>query len=180
MRLLPQESALCNTERASVSFLAEFIPGTALSAVRSQIRSRHHCLAALYHGDFKLCLAAVIGDISFFCNTRDLYGAFPSVSYMMQFAFPSQVDAVHASDLLPAFMNGIQDAVDVILNADPDFDEANAYTLATDLDESIKDVYQVYFGAFAASGNPNSGPPMRLFNWPVASPGESLSNVLRV
>ncbi|KJR86857.1 uncharacterized protein SPSK_01554 [Sporothrix schenckii 1099-18] len=162
------------------TFLAEFIPGPALATVRSQIRSRYNCVAAPYRGDFKLCLAAVIGDSSFFCNTRDLYGAFPSVSYMMQYAFPTEVEAVHASDLLPAFMNGIQDAVDIILNADPDFGEAKAYALATDLDESIKYVYQAYFGAFAASGNPNSGPPTRPFDWPVASPGESLSNVLRV
>ncbi len=102
---------------------------------------------------------------------------------MMQYSFPTENYATHATDLLPLFMNNWEDAYQIIITGDPDFNKTYAKLLAKDLQSYIETPYQAYLGAFAVSGNPNSGTATRPLTWPIATPGDDgdeLKNVVRV
>ncbi|KAE9579342.1 hypothetical protein CGMCC3_g4630 [Colletotrichum fructicola] len=144
-------------------FLDVFLPGAELVSQRQKIAAQYPCTEAPYDGDYRLCIATVIRDASFTCNTRDLYSAYPSISHMMRYGFPTASLARRASDLVPLFSNYYSEA------------------------KAILEKNNTYFASFALSGgNPNTlMMPEVLFweppTWTVADgSGDELTNVLTV
>ncbi len=98
---------------------------------------------------------------------------------MLQYGFPDFANAIHASDLIPLFMNGYDDAYNIVYANTNSSYEAN--TMATGLYTIVMGEYQDYLSSFAVYGDPNV--EKRLFSptWPLATPdGDYLTNVLQV
>lgn len=167
------------------AFLNIFFPGAKLASQRERIAAQYPCTAPPYNGDYRLCIATVIRDASFTCNTRDLYSAYPDVAHMMQYGFPIAYYARHAADLVALFANNHEEAVDILKKNHVPFAGAYANLL---INTRVALAYQTYFASFALSGGdpntlempqvPNGNPP----TWPVAdgSSGDELRNVLTV
>lgn len=173
------------TSQASLdAFLAVFLPGSRFAKQRAQIVVQYDCVNR-FGGDFTACIAAIIRDASFTCNTRDLLSAFPSKTYMMRYGFLIPSKAFHASDLLPLFSNSYDEMVRLLQNNGLKSWVGAAYSWL--LFKNIATVYQTYFASFAAhSGDPNGlqqpknngiAAPM----WPLADgSGENVTKVLTV
>ncbi|KAJ3457968.1 hypothetical protein MRS44_012077 [Fusarium solani] len=171
------------SETAFNDFLATFLPGAKLESQRQQIAQQYNC-TKLFGGDYTLCIATVIRDASFTCNTRDLYSAYPSESHMMRYGYPFPNYAYHASDLIPLFANSFDEAVGLLSKSLGDF-LANLYARPL-INTNLAAAYQTYFASFAASGDPNGlslplvagqQPP----KWPIVDgSGDELANVLTV
>jgi carboxylesterase type B len=171
------------SEGAFNDFLGLFLPGNKLRSIRKQISEQYNCMV-LFGGDYTACIATTIRDASFTCNTRDLYSAYPTVSYMMRYSFPLERFAYHATDLVALFSNSVNQAVKLLGKKLPaPLDKMYANSL---INTGIAAAYQTYFAALALSGNPNAlelpevagvQPP----RWPVADgSGDLLTNVLTV
>ncbi|KAJ3951283.1 hypothetical protein N0V92_012318 [Colletotrichum tropicale] len=167
-------------------FLNVFLPGVELASQRQKIAAQYPCTEAPYDGDYRLCIATVIRDASFTCNTRDLYSAYPSISHMMRYGFPTASLARHASDLVPLFSNYYSEAKAILEKNNVSTLEADAYAFLL-VDSDLAEAYQTYFASFALSGgNPNTlMMPEVLFweppTWTVADgSGDELTNVLTV
>ncbi|KAK1465073.1 hypothetical protein CMEL01_12428 [Colletotrichum melonis] len=167
------------------AFLNIFLPGAKLAPQRQQITAQYPCAQSPYNGDYRLCIATVIRDASFVCNTRDLYSAYPSIARMMRYGFPIGQLARHAADLVALFSNNLEEAKDIL--------KKNKVPLAAQyasllVDTHVAQAYQTYFASFALSGGdpntlpmphvPKGDPP----KWPVAdgNSGDQLENVLTV
>ncbi|KAG7039410.1 carboxylesterase family protein [Colletotrichum scovillei] len=175
-------------------FLETFFPEADLEPQRQDIANQYPCTKPPYNGDYRFCIATVIRDASFTCNTRDLYSAYPTISHMMQYAFPTAEYAHHASDLLTLFANNKTEAVDILMDFDKNLTTTEAGLYADALvGTQLARAYQTYFASFAVSvGNPNALPrpkvkPVPLLpgwttpDWPVADGSEdALQNVLKV
>ena len=157
-------------------FLAIFLPGKNLEHVRQEITQQYDCEKD-FGGDYRACIAEVIRDASFTCNTRDLFNAYPDKSHMMRYGFPISKKAYHASDLLALFSNTHAEVVQ-LLNSTLYADEL--------INTNVSTAFQTYFASFALSGDPNSLPlpPVTYGHapeWPVADgTGDNLTNVLQV
>ncbi|KAK0722613.1 Alpha/Beta hydrolase protein [Lasiosphaeria miniovina] len=158
------------------AFLNDFFPEPSLGPVRAAMRAQYNCKTT-YSGNFRACIADLIRDSTFTCNTRQLFEAYPSVAYMMRYAFPFDEYAVHASDLIPTFMNGFDDAYDM-LRAN-NMSKTEAFLYAGFLDTEIMPWYQSYLASFGLHANPNQGPSDTTY-WPVATPGDEIGNVMQV
>lgn len=159
-------------------FLAEFLPGDKLSGVRDQIREQYDC-ESHYDGNFTNCLKEVIQDSSFTCNTRDLFEAYPDKSYMMEYAFPGDTLAYHASDLIPLFANNVDQVLGLLAKVMRSKILAKLY--AKVLEGLVATRYKAYFASFALTGDPNAMQEHSRLFWPVADGGkDELTDVLRV
>lgn len=169
------------------AFLNIVLPGAKLESQRQRIAAQYPCTASPYYGDYRLCIATVIRDASFTCNTRDLYSAYPDMAHMMQFGFPTAFHAVHAADLVALFANNYEEAVDILQKNRVPFPGPELFANLL-IDTHVALAYQTYFASFALSGGdpntlempqvPNGNPP----TWPVAdgSSGDELRKVLTV
>ncbi|KAJ0311114.1 hypothetical protein COL5a_002465 [Colletotrichum fioriniae] len=167
------------------AFLNIFLPGAKLASQRQQITAQYPCAESPYNGDYRLCIATVIRDASFVCNTRDLYSAYPSIAHMMRYGFPIGQFARHAADLVALFSNNLQEATDILKKNKVPLPALYASLL---VDTHVAQAYQTYFASFALSGGdpntlpmphvPKGDPP----TWPVAdgNSGNELENVLTV
>ncbi|KAK1983798.1 Alpha/Beta hydrolase protein [Colletotrichum cereale] len=167
------------------AFLGIFLPGAKLTSQRERIAAQYPCTAPPYNGDYRQCIATVIRDASFTCNTRDLYSAYPDIAYMIRYGFPINTYARHAADLVALFANNHAEAVEIL-----EKNKVPAAKLYANLliNTRVAQAYQTYFASFALSGgDPNTlemphvsrvNPP----TWPVAdgSSGDQLRNVLTV
>jgi hypothetical protein len=134
----------------------------------------------MFDSDFTKCIREVIQDLSFTCNTRQLFDSYPTVSYMMEYAFPFANWAYHGSDLIPLFTNNLEEANMLLEQLGlPQF-IVELYSGVLDLE--ITPRYQNYLASFAAlRGNPNGIPFDPPLTWPVADgSGDKLSNVMKV
>ncbi|XXH04130.1 hypothetical protein Hte_010542 [Hypoxylon texense] len=162
-------------------FLHEFLPSESLENEITAIKEKYTCT----DGDYLQCLATVIRDSMFTCNTRDLFDAFPKMSYMMRYEFPNAGFAVHATDLIPLFVNSRQEIVDLLNSllkesADKWWVKLVVEGYATLLDH-IPKIYQNYFASFALTGDPNTGLVEPEVPWPIADgSGDELSGVLNI
>lgn len=176
-----------NSSDTFAAFLEIFFPGDELEPIRGEIAAQYNCTEPPYNNDYQLCIATVIRDASFTCNTRDLYSAYPDVAHMMRYGFLDAESARHAVDLIALFANNDEEAVEILENAGIPHNNATWYAYFL-IDTSVSLAYQTYFASFALSGgDPNTlempqiedwNPPM----WPVAngSSGDELTNVLTV
>ncbi|SPJ81876.1 uncharacterized protein FTOL_09281 [Fusarium torulosum] len=134
------------SEGAFNDFLGLFLPGNKLRSVRKQISQQYNC-TVLFGGDYTACIATTIRDASFTCNTRDLYSAYPTVSYMMRYSFPLERFAYHATDLVALFSNSIDQAVQLLGKKLPaPLDKMYANSL---INTGVAAAYQTYFAALA-------------------------------
>ncbi|KAK7414164.1 hypothetical protein QQX98_006950 [Neonectria punicea] len=147
-------------------FLTKFLPGESLAPLRTKIANQYNCVKN-YKGDYNICLRHVIRDASFTCNTRDLLDSYPQQAYAMNYGFPNDDLAYHATDLVPLFAN-----VDVPGQIVAMFWRAFKYPLlaankwALQLRSKIIPTYLQYFSSFARYGNTNgTGNP----GWPVVN-----------
>jgi hypothetical protein len=133
----------------------------------------------MFGGNYTKCILEVIQDLSFTCNTRNLFSSYPGISYMMEYAYPLPALAVHASDLIPLFMNSKDEALKLLELFGTTGFEAQIYVdMLTTL---VTPRYQNYFASFALSGDPNALPFSPPLTWPVADgSGDKLSNIMRV
>lgn len=178
-----------NSSDTFTAFLNMFLPGDKLAPQRQRIADQYPCTAPPYNGSYSLCIATVIRDSSFTCNTRDLYSAYPDVAYIMQYGYPWADLARHAADLLALFANTKQEAVDIIVktNITSELWLAELYTDKL-INSNLSLAYQTYFASFARSGgDPNTLEMPSVLNWdppkwPVAdgSSGDKLRQVLTV
>lgn len=156
-------------------FLNDFLPGPSLENERTAIKKQYNCTAD-YDGDFHKCLADIIRDSMFTCNTRDLFEAYQDKSYMMRYEFPFAEYAFHATDLLPLYMNNEQEVADILEKLG---ERGKLY--AQMLDDKIPNTYKKYFASFALSGDPNEGLSAPELPWPVADGStDALSDVMNV
>ncbi|ODA77263.1 hypothetical protein RJ55_06890 [Drechmeria coniospora] len=159
-------------------FLTTFLPGAVLEPERDKIRAQYDCLTK-FGGDFQECIATVIRDASFTCNTRDLFDSYSDRSYMMHYGFPLDKYAYHASDLIPLFMNNRTEAEQLLIKSG--LNETIAGLYAGSLNDKVKQYYQNYFASFALSGNPNRLLPSPPRQWPIANGArDQLSDVMHV
>lgn len=146
-----------NSEESFNTFLGLFLPGDGLANQRQQIRTRYDCKNDYYDNNWKRCIGEVIRDASFTCNTRDLFSAYSSKSYMLRYAFPLKEVAVHASDLIALFANSKAEAQTLLLKSTDQLNEFWAGIYADRLVNSgIAEAYQTYLASFAISGDPNT------------------------
>ncbi|KAI1806534.1 alpha/beta-hydrolase [Daldinia bambusicola] len=160
------------------TFLENSFPGSHLKPQRDAVKKHYNC-EELYDGDFYACLSTIVRESSFTCNTRDLFEAYPAVSYMMKYSFPTSSLAFHASDLYPLFT---ESAEEVIAALSDSIGEGNATLYAKLLyGLEIPQVYKNYFASFALTGDPNEGLLSPNKQWLVADgSSELLSNVMEV
>ncbi|KAH9905108.1 Alpha/Beta hydrolase protein [Xylariomycetidae sp. FL2044] len=94
--------AWVQTEADFDSFLNQFIREDSLSSVRDAIKAQYP--VSQYANSQNQRLKAVIGDSTFYCNTRQMFDAYyPAIPvYMMMYQFGLKY-ALHATDLLPTF-----------------------------------------------------------------------------
>jgi carboxylesterase type B len=155
-----------------------FLPGSELSSERDAIRQQYDC-AKIFNGNFTKCILEVIQDLSFTCNTRNLFNSYPEISYMMEYAFLFPALAVHASDLIPLFMNSKDEALKLLEISGIKGLEAQVY--AETLTAHVAPRYQNYFASFALAGDPNALPFYPTITWPVADGSyDKLKNVMIV
>ncbi|KAJ8131261.1 hypothetical protein O1611_g2365 [Lasiodiplodia mahajangana] len=159
-------------------FLNDFLPGPNMEIYRIAISKQYNCTAD-FDGDFHRCLSIIIRDSTFTCNTRNLFEAYPNSSYMMQYAFPWDDLAVHASDLIPLFTNNRQQVAAIIESITGSTENGSAYSEL--LGDKIPSMYKNYFASLSLYGNPNVGPSQPEVSWPVANgSADKLSDVMRV
>ncbi|KAK8877740.1 Secreted lipase [Apiospora arundinis] len=157
-------------------FIDRAFPGPSLEPQRGAIRAKYDC-DAQYRGDYASCLRQVIQDVVFVCNTRHLFEAYPSRSYMMSYGFHNETTAVHGTDLFPLFMNSRAEGAAALEGAlGPEL--AGFYAKLLELD--VRKKYQSYFASFARFGNPNSLVLMPKPFWWLAQGGQDkLRRVMR-
>ena len=110
----------------------------------------------------------MIRDAIFTCNTRQLFDAYSGKAYMMQYSFPApnKSPALHASDLVPTFINSDTHVIEWLHSQGLPW--LNASAAATVL-VGFRPPYQKYFASYAAFGDPNKSPDPNHINWPLAS-----------
>lgn len=97
---------------------------------------------------------------------------------MLRYSFYEDELAVHASDLIPTFMNSEKDAYNMLVANGVASWKATLY--ATLLDGGLSRWYQDYLSSFGVYGNPNTGKSIFADTWPLATQGEEVSNVMEV
>ncbi|KAI8963658.1 alpha/beta-hydrolase [Daldinia sp. FL1419] len=153
-------------------FLDGFFPGTDLEPEKDAVKKQYNCTTD-FGGDFQACLSTIIRDSSFTCNTRDLFDAYPTVSYMIQYAFLSAENAFHATDVLPLFANSKDEVIGAVNALIKDEDTAEAYAERLYL-ANIPEEYQNYFAGFGLTGDPNKSPSPPTLQWPIANGSNNL------
>lgn len=147
-----------------------------MDSVRNAIKKQYGCRLLNY----QTCLANIIRDVSFTCNTRDLFDAYPEKSYVMEYAFPFDSFAVHATDLIPMFVNSFDEAFELLLKLLPGVHRSLLRDYAKKLVDYVQIPYQSYFASFAVHGDPNKHSEKGVPYWGKARQGEKISDVLRV
>ncbi|KAH6949434.1 Alpha/Beta hydrolase protein [Fusarium avenaceum] len=160
-------------------FLDKFLPGQELTSVRAKIAKQYNCTAD-FKGDYNLCLRQVIRDASFTCNTRDLLDAYPKQAYAMNYGFPNDSLAYHASDLIPLFADaGMRGEIAAMIRTILRCSVPEAFKWANKLRDTIRKPYLGYFASFAVYGNTDSDGKGDT-EWPVVDgSGELFSQVMK-
>jgi hypothetical protein len=164
-------------------FLHNFMPEKELSDIKTAIQNKYNCQNPPYNGDYHLCASTLIRDSSFTCNTRQLYDAYKRIGkdvYMMQYNFPGPrfAPAVHATDLVPTFINNKTKIVRLLqhLNVPLIIGELIAPFL-----RELRGPYQKYLSSYAVFGNPNMNLTDSFPAWPIATDnGDKIVNTLEV
>ncbi|EEU39938.1 uncharacterized protein NECHADRAFT_79670 [Fusarium vanettenii 77-13-4] len=134
-------------------FLTKFLPGESYGPLRKKIADQYNCVKD-YGGDYNLCLRHVIRDASFTCNTRDLLDAYPKQAYAMNYGFPNDDLAYHATDLVPLFANlDIRGQIFVMFWRVFKYPLKEANHWALQLRSIVIPTYLRYFSSFARYGN---------------------------
>ncbi|KAF4951364.1 hypothetical protein FGADI_7562 [Fusarium gaditjirri] len=160
-------------------FLEKFLPGENLTFVRAKIANHYDC-ATKFKGNYSLCLRHIIRDASFTCNTRDLLDAYPKQAYAMNYGFPNDDLAYHASDLIPLFANAkIFGQIAVMIKAILKCSLWDANIWAGKLRDMVRVRYLGYFASFALHGSTDNDGKGDA-GWPVVDgSGELFSNVMK-
>ncbi|KAI0872548.1 Alpha/Beta hydrolase protein [Hypoxylon argillaceum] len=129
------------------AFLAAVLPGTELAPQRDKVTRQYDC-EGRFKGDFRKCIATVIRDWGFTCNTRGLFNAYASVARMVRYGFPKPELSYHASDLIALFSTS-KDEVEYLLKDVASKEQAEEYAVWL-VETGIMKAYQSYF---ASSGD---------------------------
>ncbi|KAF5565588.1 cholinesterase [Fusarium napiforme] len=165
------------TKEAFYGFLANFLPGDKLAPVRTEIAEYYDC-DKNYDGNYKKCLHDIIRDASFTCNTRDLIDAYPQQAYAMNYGFPNDSYAFHATDLIPLFGNvDFPGQIAVMFEKGFDYPEEEAKKLAKALNSTVIKTFLEYLSSFAVYGDTNGTGNT---GWPVVNrSGPLFSDVMK-
>ena len=148
------------------------MPQATLSSARDAIAKQY---PESKYPDVRTRVAEVIRDVSFTCNTRQLFDAYHDSipTYMMEFGFGLtvfQIHAVHGMDVAPTFWNAEVDYLEFIEEAAGQIgmqvDEAEA-ELISFTTSVFAPKYQSYLLSHTIFGDPNNGSYTR-DNWPTA------------
>ncbi|KAF4500720.1 Cholinesterase [Fusarium agapanthi] len=96
-------TSVTNNE-AFYGFLTKFLLGETLAHMRTETAEHYDCVKN-YGGNYNKFFRHIIRDASFTCNTRDLIYAYPQQACAMNYGFPKDSHAFHATDLIPLFGN---------------------------------------------------------------------------
>ncbi|KAF5626998.1 carboxylesterase family [Fusarium sp. NRRL 52700] len=167
------------TNESFYGFLAKFLPGEKLAELRTEIAEQYDCVKN-YGGNYKKCLRHIIRDASFTCNTRDLIDAYPQQAYAMNYGFPNDSHAFHATDLIPLFGNvNFPRQIATMFEKGFDYSKDEAKKLASSLNTTVIKPYLQYLSSFAVYGNTNANGTGDT-GWPVVDrSGPLFSNVMR-
>ena len=160
------------------TFLDEFMPEQQLTSIRAAIRGQYNCTEFPYNGDYRLCVSTLIRDSTFTCNTRQLYDAYKGKAYMMQYSFPApfNASALHATDLVPTFLNSDTNVTALLEFLKPNISDPH---IAATTISALHQRYQKYLGSYAAYGNPNEGKHLGTPIWSFATDDSNqVQNVL--
>lgn len=164
------------------------MPGESLAPQRKLISDQYVCTSPPYSGGYRKCIAAIIQNASFTCNTRDLYSGYPDKSHMMRYGFPFDLWVYHAADLVALFSNNKAEAAGLLLKYKIPGGNTTAKLYANLLVGSkVAQAYKTFFASFVISGGDpntlkmptdNGGNPPK---WSIANgDGDELKNVLTV
>jgi len=166
------------TEADVTTFLNDFLPEDQLSAIRDAVQAQYPASGPPYNGDQRRRMENLIRDSTFTCSTRDLYNAYKSKAWMMQYDFLSSFnEAVHSADLLPAFWNSDVNITGLIET----YGNIPSWiaSIITPILTRYAAAYQSYFASHAISGNPNSQRNGDTVEWVIGSDnGNEVTDVL--
>ena len=154
------------------------MPEPQLASIRAAVRQQYNCTKNPYNGDYRLCVSTLIRDSTFTCNTRQLYDAYKGKAYMMQYSFPAPYNApaLHATDLVPTFINSNTNVKALLLFLSPKLKNPS---IAAKIMAALHERYQKYLSSYAAYGNPNKGKYSGTPDWYFATDdGEQVQHVL--
>lgn len=181
-----------NDDAAVQKFLAEFFPG--LPSIVDEITAQYPPHAP---ESPKERVGRIIGDSSFFCNTRQIFDAYSAIKtptynlwydigfHVMGYDFP----AYHGTDVLPSFWTDevdfesfLKSLLQKLRPAWPDFVRKQVATLVANFMKAFAPKFQKRLAAYSIYGNPNTNvnPDVQ---WPQATtrPGaELVDNVLHI
>ena len=170
-----------NSNQTFETFLANLFPESNLGNVKQEIRAQYNCTST-YNQNWSNCASDLICDVAFTCNTRQLFDAYSTKAYMVQYSFPYPLidsPAKHASDLIPTFWYFGFDLVTMLEN--PDFGNLNAsnamiFAYAVEL---LSINYKSYIRDYAIYSDPNvRHEGINKLQWPLATNGEQIQNVI--
>ncbi|KAK5989658.1 Secreted lipase [Cladobotryum mycophilum] len=165
-----------DTEEKFDAFLYTFLPGEMLAPQRQQIKEKYDC-EKTFPGNYKACLGLIVQHAAFTCNTRYMFEAYPEKSYMMEYAYPSDVLGSHGSDLIPLFTSNMLQAQAFLEKMGVGKVQAAIYAAA--LHAQVAPDYTKYLASFAISKDPNDWDEPT--TWPLAKDvNGKISNALRV
>lgn len=142
------------------------------------LTQRMQCQGETFDGDFRKCIATVIRDYTFTCNTRQLFDSFSNSSYMMKYGFHRASRAQHSYDLIPTFSNENSHAYTML--QDYGIPAWLAKSMSSILEMDVKRVHKAYLSSFGVHQDPNVGKHKLGSEWPLATQGEQIGNVMEV
>ena len=172
-------------------FLTNFMPQPDLESIKTDIDNRYN--SGRFYGNQLRRAAILIRDSTFTCNTRQLFDAYRGQSnittYMLSYGFLNIVGAaVHASDLVPTFVNQDTDVPALIANCDQNIlKQFGAKLVGGYIHDTLAPEYQSKLISHAIYGDPNniSAPGSQKVQWKPARThsvdmGNQLWDVLKV
>ena len=181
--------AWINSDAAVQTFLGEFFPG--LSAIVNDVIGQYPF--SIFESSQRR-VGRIIGDSSFFCNTRqvfDAYNAINTPTYNLWYGVGFSVagyglPAYHGTDVLPSFWTdevGFANFLSSLLKKlHPDLDFKVLTKFLAGFMKAFAPKFQRRLAAYSIYGNPdtNVNPHVK---WPQATPGwnaELVDNVLHI
>ncbi|KAK0704475.1 Alpha/Beta hydrolase protein [Lasiosphaeris hirsuta] len=165
-----------NGEQDVKNFLTSFFPESSLSTIRDQILTQYtppnNITCRLYPIPcWQEALQNIIRDSSFTCNTRFLLQAYgpTTPTFMMSYLHPYAIDAFHALDLIPLYMNSFSDAYNMIHTHATTLNSSVVSLLASAISSNVMPTYQAYMGSFAVHGDPNAEKLSEAPSWSAAT-----------
>lgn len=184
--------AWINSDTAVQKFLSEFFPGLPIIVDNVTAQYPHRWFETSQHR-----VGRIIGDSSFFCNTRQVFDAYHAINtptYNLWYGVGFSVagfglPAYHGTDILPSFWTdevGFANFLSSLLKKlHPDLDFKALTNFLAAFMKAFAPKFQKRLAAYSIYGNPDTNvhPDVPDVKWPQATPGRGaklVNNVLHI